>query len=177
MSVEAKQKDGSSNKAIRRKSSIITVDQDDDDVDKQMGNQVPNLPPNRSSKVNEYKSAMRSNSDRQKEYQESLKHAREQIQSRIEDEGRSIEDESEKQLPAAYQTRITKTISNKFGSNFLTFHDSNLTGFNNYKEGAKTSQMFNLDQVKASALFHSQAEYNDQPNMMFEAIFNYKLDG
>ena len=143
-----------------------------------MNNQVPNSPPNRSNKVNEYKNAMRSNTDRQKEYQESLRHAREQIKTRVEEEGRSMDDESEKPSPAPYMNRITDTISNKFGSNFLTFYDSNLCGFNNYKEGAKASQMYNLDHVKASALLHTQAEDSDDySNVMFEAIFNYKVDG
>lgn len=157
----------------------ITPRQDDDPIELAIP-MSPVLRPkssSRKSRINEYRSAMRGNSERQKDYQSSLEHARKSVRKQ-ENENGSIEEETEREDDYVQDQKRHEAVANaNKPSNFQTFYGSNMCGFHYLDGGLTRPFRFTLENVKSSALTQSLQVHFSPANVYFDTIFNYKYDG
>lgn len=134
-------------------------------------------------KTLEFKAAVNLIGDRQKDHFSNLKHMKEQM---LERDGGLGENSQSKQVNTNTDFNSRDAETNKKAkrekspakpAQFHTFYEANLFGFKLYQEEAYRQFQYTLKDVREDIFKESLTSHYNPSNIVFETIFNYKVDG
>ena len=136
-----------------------------------------------TSKAVEFKAAVGLIGERQKDHISNLKHMKEQMIMR----GKKKDDKKKPHIDTTNtdytNSYVEKTILNFSDKepkskpvNFHTFYEANMFGFKLYQEGAYRQFQCTLNNIREESFNKSVTWHYSEANIMFETVFNYKLD-